>query len=70
MFGRKFEVKVAMAPKTKTVETNSEEVVAVDYAEAVQETVRIVAANAIIGMVVFVGIDTLRQVIVKSTPGR
>lgn len=68
MFRRSIELNVVKTPK-KAVETTSEEVTAVDYTEAVQETVRIIAVNAIIGMAVFVGLDTVRQVIIKISPG-
>jgi hypothetical protein len=69
MFRRSIEVNVVKTPKNQAVGTTSEEVTAVDYTEAVQETVRIIAANAILGMVAFVALDTARQVIVKLTPG-
>lgn len=70
MFKRSIEFNIVKPSKAKVVDVNSEEAVEpIDYTKAVQETVRIVAANAIIGMAVFVGLDTVRQVIVKITPG-
>lgn len=68
MFKRSIEMKIVKSPKNSTSTETSEETPSIDYVQLVRNTTETVAASVIVGVVLYVGADTLRQVIVKLTP--
>ena len=67
-FNRSLQVKLVKSPKNPITGEKLEEETLDAVADIVRETTETIARHIVIGVGVYVAVDTLRQVIIKATP--
>ena len=67
-FNRSLQVRLVKSPKNPLTGEKLEEETVAAVADIVRETTETIATHIVIGIGVYVAVDTLRQVIIKATP--
>ena len=67
-FNRSLQVRLVKNPKNPLTGEKLEESDIAAVADIVRETTETIATHIVIGIGVYVAVDTLRQVIIKATP--